>query len=124
MASEGFLSDRRVIVSSIGLIKSIIRKLDKDQGGLNGLQSVLDQFGPSDVIDKPESVLDGLILYLFCVHSIDWYSNTWAVKAGSKVTTRQGVRVFAGESKEQEVQGYLQKLRHRTQLFLQVLFCT
>ena len=123
MSSEELLSDHRVILKSIELIKSIITKLDTDQGGLDGLQTVLDQFSPNDIIDKPEGVLDGLILYLYFVHGIDWYSDSWSVKTEGILTTRHDSRVFPGK-REQEIHAYLQRLRARTQLFLQVLFCT
>ena len=121
--SQGLLCDKRVIVTSIECIKTVISKLDSEQGDLDGLETVLGQFSPNDVMNNPLTVLDALILYLYMVHAIDWYGSKWVVKAGGHLTVRQeiGVVVCQESKREQEVQAYLQSLKERTQHFLQVL---
>ena len=79
MSSSNILSDEKVIVASMECIKQVINKLDAEQGGLRGIETVLEQFTVNDMISNPGAVLDSLIIYLFCVHSVDWYSDTWDV---------------------------------------------
>ena len=127
MASEGVLSDRHVVVKSIECIKKVISKLDKLQGELDGIQTVFAQFSPQDVFDKPELVLDQLIIYLHCVHCIDWYSDSWTVRGGGggRLTVRpqSGLVVTSQLGRKYEVESYLRRLTYRVDLFLQVLFC-
>ena len=114
--------DRRVIVASLECIKRIISKLDKEAGvGSEGLEYVLSQFVPSEIMDNPIGLLDSLVLYLFHVHQMDWYSSTWVVGGATKLTVckESDVRVSADE--ERFVEKSLAELRARTNQFLQVL---
>ena len=124
MASRTILSDRRVVMKSIECIKTIITKLDLSQGGFDGVETVLSQFSPNDVINDPKAVLDAFIVYLHCVHAIDFYSETWSVmeRGGCNLTLRpeQQAVVTSSVGREQEVAAYLQKLQYRTDLLMQV----
>ena len=122
MANKTILGERKVIVKSLECIKAVARRLDKDQG-LDGTEFVLSKFTPNQVISDPESVLDMLIKYVFCVHGIDWYCDKWSVSGGGGVPTlRPGPgAVVTSSSREQEVEIYLQGLVLRTKMFLQVI---
>ena len=124
MASKGWLCDKTVIVKSIECIKAVIHKLDQDQGDFDGVAVVLSQFSPNEVIAKPEAVLDQMIIYLHCVHSIDWYSESWVVKGRQESLTVRpdpGLVVSSLGGREQEKEEYLRRLTYRTELFVQVV---
>ena len=89
----------RVDVASIECIKKIILKLDIEADvGSEGLDFLLMQFSPSDILNNPLSLLDSLVLYLFHMHQVDWYSSTWVRGAKTlTVRTESGVRVSNGE---------------------------
>ena len=76
------------------------------------------------MISQPQTILDQLILYLYFVHSIDWYSDSWEVKEdpmGLTVRPEPGVVVVSSLiGRKQEVESYLRRLTYRTDLFLQV----
>lgn len=128
MSSNSNLSTQG-IVKSIYCIKSVIRKVEETCEGFNGVEVVSDQFSPNEIINNPGALLDALILYLYCVHAIDWYSDSWSVTRG-RLTVRQeaGLVVTASGGREREELDYLRRLENRTQLFLQVfslwnIFC-
>ena len=82
--------NRRVITVSLECIKTLIAKLDRDGGlGCDGLEYVMSQFSPSEAADSPLGILDSLILYLFHIHRVDWYSRTWRVGSASSLTVRE-----------------------------------
>ena len=117
------------IVKSIECIKSVIRKLEETCEGFNGVEVVSAQFSPNEIMNSPDGLLDALILYLYCVHAIDWYSDSWGVTRGG-LTVRQeaGLVVTASGGREGEELDYLRGLENRTRLFLQVfsiwnIFC-
>jgi hypothetical protein len=112
--------NRRVIAVSIECIKTLIVKLDEDGDlGSDGVKCVMSRFSPSEATNNPLDLLDSLILYLFHVHRVDWYSNTWAVGVASSLTVREesDITVTDGEVVEQRVA----QLRERVKLFMQVL---
>ena len=118
------LNDKSVIVKSIELIKGVINKLDSKTEGLNGVDIVLDQVSPNDVMTDPKKLLDQLIIYLFCVHRVDWYSDSWEVgnakSANLTVRPEPRMRVFSKLGEEAEISAYLEKLDYRTKAFIQV----
>lgn len=110
----------RVNMASIECIKQIISKLDTEAGvGSEGLDFVLSQFSLSEIGENPLSLLDSLVLYLFHMHRVDWYSRTW-LRGANTVTVREesGVRVSDGD--EGSLEAALGELRARTDQFLQV----
>ena len=109
------------IVKSIESIKSVIRKVEELYEGFNGVDVVSAQFSPNEMINSPVALLDALILYLYCVHAINWYSDSWSVTRGG-LTVRQeaGLVVTASGGREREELDYLRGLENRTRLFLQV----
>ena len=119
------LTDLRVILKSIDCVKQVINKLDHEQGGLNGVDTVISQFSINEVMTNPVTVLDALIVYLKLVHNIDWYSDKWSVVSftDSDVMTvrpEPGLSVSSGAGRERSVEQYCRRLVHRTELFLQV----
>ena len=113
--------DWRVILASVDCIKKIILKLDTEaKVGSEGVQFILSQFSHSEIADNPLSLLDTLVLYLFHMHRVDWYSSRW-VRGANKLTLRKerGVRVSDGDE-EASVEAALVELRKRTDQFLQV----
>ena len=113
---------RRVIAASLECIKKIISQLDNEAGvGNEGLDYVLNQFSPSEILDNPLGLLDSLVLYLFHMHKVDWYSSTWVFGAANRLTVREGSNVIVMASEEGFVEKGLAELRERTEQFLQVL---
>ena len=124
MNSSQILQDTRVIVKSIECAKQLIRKLDMEQE-LDGLSDILSNFSPNEMIANPESVLDQLILYLFCVHRVDWYSDKWEVMRGDiedKLSVRPdpSIVVLGSVTRDAAVSSYIARMKHRTEEFLQV----
>ena len=113
---------RQCLFKSIECIKSVISKLDSDKlEEFNGVETVLSQFSPNDIISDPLSVLDSLVLYLYCVHSIDWNSDSWKVTNKELIVREEeGVIVTGSGGRQQEEQTFMRRLEHRTELFLQV----
>ena len=113
-----------MIVNSIECAKQLIRKLDNEQE-LDGLSVILNNFSPNDIIANPESVLDQLILYLFCVHRVDWYSEKWEMMRGDiedKLSVRPdpSIVVLGSVTRDAAVSSYIARMEHRTEAFLQV----
>jgi hypothetical protein len=115
--------NRRVIAVSLDCIKSLIVKLDRDGDlGCDGVEYVMSQFSPSEAADSPLGMLDSLILYLFHIHRVDWYSRTWHVGLASSLTVREerGIVVTAADE-EELVEEKILELKERTKMFLKVL---
>ena len=111
-------------MKSIECAKKLIRKLDREQE-VDGLSDILSNFSPNDMIANPESVLDQLILYLFCVHRVDWYSEKWEVMRGDiedKLSVRPdpSIVVLGSVTRDIAVGSYIARMEHRTEDFLQV----
>ena len=68
-----------MVFASICCIKRILNSLDINEGDMaeGGADFVISKFSLEQVLKNPTALLDALILYLFVVHSIDWYSSTW-----------------------------------------------
>ena len=81
----------------------------------------MNQFSPSEILDNPLGLLDSLVLYLFHMHKVDWYSSTWVFGAANRLTVREGSNVIVMASEEGFVEKGLAELRERTEQFLQVL---
>ena len=114
----------RVTLASVECIKKIILKLDTEaRVESEGLQFILSQFTHGEIAQNPLGLLDSLVLYLFHMHRIDWYSSRW-VRGATKLTVRKerGVRVSDGDGdgEEASVESALVELRKRTEQFLQV----
>ena len=96
--------NRRVITVSLECIKTLIAKLDRDGGlGCDGLEYVMSQFSPSEAADSPLGILDSLILYLFHIHRVDWYSRTWRVGSASSLTVREERDIVVTAANEEEL---------------------
>jgi hypothetical protein len=117
--------NRRVIAVSLECIKTLIVKLDKEGDlGSDGVTCVMNNFSPSEATNNPLDLLDSLILYLFHVHRVDWYSSTWRVGTASSLTVREGrdtMVTAAGKEGEELVEQKLVELRDRTEKFVKVL---
>jgi hypothetical protein len=124
--SKDVLNAKLVIVKSIDHVKKMIQKLDLERGEIQGgIDLVLSQFSPNDMMNFPEKLLDKLILYLFCVHRIDFYNDNWNVvapNAAISVRPSPGLRVFGESGEEAEILSYLERLEYRTDKFIQVFY--
>ena len=105
----------------------MIKKLDCDRGIGDGVKCVLNHFSPNDIAASPSTLLDTLIMYMYLVHHVDWYSTAWMQNDDFTVREESGTRVTGGEldsfpdlDHEDFVQDCLRDLRRRTKHFLQV----
>ena len=117
LLSADILNDKLVVIKSIQLIKKIVQKLDSEQG-LDGMDTILQQFTHNEVMSNPVCVLDAFVFYLFCVHQVNWYANDWS-QCGPVIVARPQPGLTVSR-REQEVQTYLTRLVHKTDLFIQV----
>ena len=126
--SSRVLIDSRLVFASICCIKRLLNSLDSSEGGVaeGGADFVLSKFSLAQVLKNPKALLDALILYLFIVHNIDWYSSSW--KRTSTLTIKEQSDVKVGEGGEESVFGdidhdeqvskVIEDLRLRTENFL------
>ena len=126
-------TDRRVIMQSISSITKIIKKLD-DEKSLpeEVVQNMMDCFSPNDIATSPSDLLDTLVMYLFLVHQVDWYSDSWRPCSGLTVREEDGgapygakvtggeVDAFSDMEHDDLVEDCIRDVQHRTKLFLQV----
>ena len=121
------LRDTRVVFASICCIKRILNSLDISEGDLaeGGADFVISKFSLEQVLKNPTALLDALILYLFLVHSIDWYSSTWgrtSTMSDGKLGKREEsdfVGVDHDHNHDNQVTICIADLRLRTEQFLE-----
>ena len=134
MDPETILNDEKVVRKLIECIEVVIKKLDYNADICGGVETVKKQYSLNDVITKPKVVLDSLIVYLYLVHGVDWYSNSWSAVGSSRLTVRPepGLVVTGGPGQHGQQDGhahsllvdhYLDNLVARTSCFLQVMWC-
>ena len=127
--SPRVLRDSRVVFASICCLKRLLNTLDSCSGGggvsEGGADFVISKFSLTQVLKNPMALLDALILYLFIVHNIDWYSSSWArtstltIKEQSEVEIVGGEQSIFGESNhDEQVSKVIEDLRLRTENFL------
>ena len=119
--STRVLRDTRVVFASICCLKRLLNTLGVAEGGAD---FVISKFSLDEVLRKPTALLDALVLYLFIVHNIDWYSSTWertTILATSKEQSEGEVKVFDESciDHDEQVSRVIENLRRRTENFLQ-----
>ena len=119
------LRDTRVVFASICCIKRILNSLDISEGDLaeGGADFVISKFSLEQVLKNPTALLDALILYLFLVHSIDWYSSTWGrtstMSDGKLGKREESDFVGVDHNHDNQVTIFIADLRLRTEQFLE-----
>ena len=88
-----------------------------------GADFVISKFSLEQVLKNPTALLDALILYLFLVHSIDWYSSTWgrtSTMSNGKLGKREESDfVGVDHNHDNQVTIFIADLRLRTEQFLE-----
>ena len=112
------LRDTRVVFASICCLKRLLNTLGVAEGGAD---FVISKFSLDEVLRKPTALLDALVLYLFIVHNIDWYSSTWERTTTLTTSKEQSeVKVFdeSDIDHDEQVSRVIEDLRRRTENFL------